>query len=131
MARGFAYADGASGKFGQTSRPKTRRASLVMHAQSRKALVRETIARRSDCAIGLMVTLAHGSSEDIHAAIAGNSVATRAILEHLSTDRSARIPRLGSGNAPADAHGPHSRVSHPASRAQSHTSRKGMPSWRS
>jgi hypothetical protein len=105
MARGFAYADGASREVDEASRPIMHRATVVMHAQSRNALVREIIARRPDLPIGLTVTLAHDASEDVRAAIAGNPVVAQAVLEHLATDRSVSVlialvsnPSLGPGS---------------------------------
>ena len=99
MARGFAYAEGASREIDEANRPTMHRATVLMHAQSRNALVREVIARRHDLPIGVTVTLAHDASEDVRTAIAGNPVVAQAVLEHLATDRSVSVLIALVGNA--------------------------------
>ncbi len=91
MARGFTFADGASPEVVEAGKPFLHRATLVMHAQSKNALVREIIARRDDLPFGLMVTLAHDSAEDVRAAVAANPTAMPAVLDHLATDRSVPV----------------------------------------
>jgi hypothetical protein len=91
MARGYGYADGASPEVDEARRPYLHRATLMLHAQSKNAMVREIIAAREDLPLGLMVTLAHDSSDDVRAAIAGNPSATPVILEHLAADRSTAV----------------------------------------
>ena len=58
---------------------------------SRNALVRAAIAARTDCPLGLMVTLAHDYSAEVRAAIARNGTAQRTVMAYLSADRSVEV----------------------------------------
>ena len=87
MARGFNYAPGASEEVQLAARPDLQRAQVAALAQSRNAVVRETIAARRDLALGQMVSLAHDRSSEVRAVLARNPSAAQSVVEHLAEDR--------------------------------------------
>lgn len=60
-------------------------------AQARDPEVREVIARRDDCPMGLLAALSHDRSAHVRAGVAGNRRLTRAVAEHLAQDRDVRV----------------------------------------
>ncbi len=91
MARGFMYADGASEDVATARRPDLTKAQLVELAQSKNELVKEIIAGREDCPLGIMVTLTHDKATDVRAAVAGNPLASRTVMEHLADDKQSAV----------------------------------------
>lgn len=91
MARGFNYAPGASAEVEEAARPGLDKARINELAGSRNALVRAAIAARTDCPLGLMVTLAHDYSAEVRAAVAKNPTAQRTVMAYLSADRSVDV----------------------------------------
>lgn len=91
MARGFNYAPGASAEVQAALEPELTKEQLVEFGASRNALVRAAVAARSDCPLGLMVTLAHDYSAEVRAEVARNSHAQRTVMTYLSMDRSVDV----------------------------------------
>jgi hypothetical protein len=91
MARGFNYAPGASAEVQEASLPGLDKARINELAGSRNPLVRVVIAARTDCPLGLMVTLAHDYSAEVRASIARNPTAQRTVMAYLSADRSVDV----------------------------------------
>ena len=87
MARGFNYAPGSSPEVDEALQPGLHRAHVQALAQSKNWLVREVIAGRDDCPLGVMVGLAHDSHTEVRTAVAGNQVIARTVMEHLARDR--------------------------------------------
>ncbi|WP_152649753.1 hypothetical protein [Demequina oxidasica] len=88
MARGFSYAPGASPEVLEaTSGQLTRERLLELGASSNK-LVREAVAGRADCPLGMLVTLAHDHAAPVRVAVAANPIASRTVMAYLSADRS-------------------------------------------
>jgi hypothetical protein len=54
-------------------------------------MVREAIAGREDCPLGVMVGLAHDSHVEVRTAVAGNVSVARTVMEHLARDRSPEV----------------------------------------
>ena len=67
--------------------PGLHRAHVQALSQSKNWLVREVVAGRDDCPLGVMVGLAHDSHAEVRTAIAGNSAIARTVMEHLARDR--------------------------------------------
>jgi len=67
--------------------PGLHRAHVQALSQSKNWLVREVIAGREDCPLGVMVGLAHDSHTEVRTAVAGNPVIARTVMEHLARDR--------------------------------------------
>jgi hypothetical protein len=86
------YADGASAEVAQARNSDLSKDQIVAFGQSKNSLVREIIASRSDCPLGIMVTLTHDRETDVRAAVAGNTSASRTVMEHLTDDK--QIPVL-------------------------------------
>jgi len=61
--------------------------------------VRATIARRPDCPLGLLASLAHDRRSDVRVAVAGNRRLTDAIARHLAGDRDVRVLQALARNA--------------------------------
>ncbi|PKQ26669.1 MAG: hypothetical protein CVT64_02885 [Actinobacteria bacterium HGW-Actinobacteria-4] len=91
MARGFSYAAGASDEVEAARQPELDKATLQAMGQSKNAYVREIIAGRSDCPLGLMVTLAHDYVPDVRTAVAGNASALQSVMEYLARDKHAGV----------------------------------------
>ncbi|WNM24035.1 hypothetical protein [Demequina capsici] len=87
MARGFNYAPGASDDVSRAADPALTRESVTELCSSKNAVVRETLARRSDLTLGQSVMLTHDSAADVRAALGANTAVGGTILEHLSEDR--------------------------------------------
>ena len=91
MARGFNYAPGASAEVLEAQRPDLHKTHLMALGSSRNTLVRETVAARGDCPLGLMVTLAHDHVVEVRCAIARNPRAQGTVMAYLSADRSVHV----------------------------------------
>jgi hypothetical protein len=91
MARGFNYAAGASGEVHAAREPNLDKGQLQEMGQSKNAYVREIIASRADCPLGLMVTLAHDYVPDVRVAVAGNPSALQSVMEYLARDKHAGV----------------------------------------
>ena len=91
MARGYSSAPGASPEVAEASKPDLDRESITAHGTSKDPVVREVIAGRLDCPVGLMIVLAHDRVADVRCAVAANPAALRAVLEHLAEDRVASV----------------------------------------
>lgn len=87
MARGFNYAAGASDEVDAARNPDLDKVALQTMGHSRNAYVREIIAGRPDCPLGLMVTLAHDYVPDVRVAVAGNASALQSVMEYLARDK--------------------------------------------
>ena len=55
--------------------------------------VREAVALREDCPLGVLITLAHDRALDVRVAVAANKRIGRAVAEHLITDRENSVLR--------------------------------------
>lgn len=88
MARGFSYAPGASVEVVEAESQGLDRDRLRQLGASTNKVVREAVARREDCPLGLMVTLAHDNVSDVRAAVAANPSTSHTILAMLAEDRS-------------------------------------------
>ena len=91
MARGFRSAPGSSPEVIEAESPDLDRARLLDLGSSGNVIVRAAIAVRSDCPLGLMVSLAHDYSPDVRVAVAGNPRALRSVLHYLAADRSVQV----------------------------------------
>ena len=87
MARGFNYAPGASPEVLEAQQPGLHRAHIMALGSSRNVLVRAAVAARTDCPLGLMVTLAHDYHADVRSAVARNPAAQRTVMAYLAADR--------------------------------------------
>jgi hypothetical protein len=87
MARGFNYADGASRDIDLARSADLERDQILALGQGKNALVREIVAAREDCPLGLMVTLAHDHVTDVRVAIARNPRALQSVMEYLAKDK--------------------------------------------
>ncbi|WP_062069918.1 hypothetical protein [Demequina sediminicola] len=99
MARGFQYAPGASDEVVHAREATVLKGELPTLAQSKNAVVRETVAGRLDIPIGVMATLAHDRSVDVRCALASNPHVTSSVLEHLAGDRHVEVVLAVLGNA--------------------------------
>lgn len=63
---------------------------LAMH---RDSAVREAVARRVTCPIGVLAALADDAAEEVRVAAVSNPRAVRAIFEHVMVDKSPRVLR--------------------------------------
>jgi hypothetical protein len=91
MARGFASADGASEEVSEAARDVLHKTRVIVLGQSKNKLVREIVAGRPDCPLGILITLTHDRVPDVRAAVAGNPIASSSILEHLADDKSVEV----------------------------------------
>lgn len=91
MARGYMYAPGASAEVDSARREVLDKTQLVVLGQSKNEVVREIIAARTDCPLGIMVTLTHDRSTDVRAAVAGNPSVSRTVMEHLAEDKQVAV----------------------------------------
>ena len=91
MARGFSYAPGASPEVQEAMQPGLHRAHIQALGQSKNWMVREAIAARVDCPLGVMVGLAHDSHTEVRTAVAGNPSIARTVMEHLARDKHAEV----------------------------------------
>lgn len=91
MARGFNYAPGASPEVQEAMQQGLHRAHIQALGQSKNWMVREAIARRPDCPLGVMVGLAHDSHAEVRTAVAGNPSIARTVMEHLARDKSTEV----------------------------------------
>jgi len=98
MARGFNYAPGASAEVEEASRDGLGKERLTELGGSRNPVVREAVAARPDCPLGMMVTLAHDHAAPVRAAIAGNPRVLRSVLEYLARDRQVDVLVAVAGN---------------------------------
>ena len=70
--------------------PPERLLRLAVH---RDHWVREAVAHREDCPLGVLITLAHDRAVDVRVAVAANQRIGRAVAEHLITDRETAVLR--------------------------------------
>lgn len=91
MARGFHHAPGTDVQMHQAQDPGLTKSELLPLGSSRSAAVREVVASRQDCPLGLMVSLAHDYHVDVRCAIAGNPSAQRSVLAYLAADRHVEV----------------------------------------
>lgn len=91
MARGFNYAPGADPEVEQARLPTLHRAHIQALSQSKNWLVRQAVACRTDCPLGVMVVLAHDSQAQVRETLALNSSITRALMEHLALDKNVEV----------------------------------------
>ena len=66
---------------------------LLRLAVHRNHWVREAVANRDDCPLGVLITLAHDRAVDVRVAVAANKRIGRAVAEHLITDRETSVLR--------------------------------------
>lgn len=66
-------------------------ARLQQLALCKEIAVREVIARRPDCPMGLLATLAHDSRSEVRAGAAGNPRIAQAVADHLAKDKDPRV----------------------------------------
>ncbi|MCB2412953.1 hypothetical protein LGT39_08850 [Demequina sp. TTPB684] len=76
-------------------------ARLQRLAAAGDRVVRQTIAGRPDCPLGLLASLAHDRLVDVRVAVAGNSRLTDAVARHLAGDRDPRVLKALARNASA------------------------------
>jgi len=72
---------------------------LLRLAVHRDHLVREAVALREDCPLGVLITLAHDRAVDVRVAVAANKRIGRAVAEHLIADRETSVLRALIHNA--------------------------------
>lgn len=92
MARGFSYAPGASPEVQEALQPDLHRAHIQQLSQSKNWMVRQAIASRTDCPLGVMVVLAHDGHTEVRVTLAANPTISRAVMEHLAQDKHAEVP---------------------------------------
>ena len=68
-------------------------ARLLRLAVHRDHWVREAVALREDCPLGVLITLAHDRAVNVRVAVAANTRIGRAVAEHLVTDRENSVLR--------------------------------------
>lgn len=68
-------------------------------ARHRDASVREALARREDCPMGVLASLAHDSRPAVRVAVASNRRANRAVLENLARDRDPAVIKAVARNS--------------------------------
>ncbi|WP_430867696.1 hypothetical protein [Demequina aurantiaca] len=91
MARGFSYAPGSSPDVVAAQAEEVSRADILEFGSSNNKLVREAIAARADCPLGVLVGLAHDHVGAVRVAVASNPTASQTILDYLSADRSVDV----------------------------------------
>lgn len=91
MARGFNYAPGASAEVEEAGTPGLDKDRIRELAYSRNVLVREAIARREDCPLGLMAQLVHDHDAKVRAALGANPRLLGSVVEHLARDRHVEV----------------------------------------
>lgn len=64
--------------------------------------VRTVIARRADCAMGILATLAFDHDSDVRAGVAGNPRITEAVSTHLARDKDAKVVKALARNHAID-----------------------------
>lgn len=64
---------------------------LLRLAVHRDHWVREAVARREDCPLGVLITLAHDRALDVRVAVGANRRISRAVAEHLMNDREVSV----------------------------------------
>ncbi|WP_430867695.1 hypothetical protein [Demequina aurantiaca] len=84
--------------------PDLDRARLMELATSRSTAIREAIASRSDCPLGVLAALAHDHRTSVRCEVAANPSMPRAIAEVLMRDRDASVLKAIARNdaAPQD-----------------------------
>lgn len=85
------YASGASEEVDYARRTDLSKAQLIALGQSKNDYVREIIAGRQDCPLGIMITLAHDRALDVRRAVASNPAASRTVMEHLANERNLAV----------------------------------------
>lgn len=98
MARGFNYAPGASPEVAEASADAITRERLVELGASHNKMVREIVAARADCPLGLLVTFAHDHVVSVRVAVASNPIALRSVMAYLSADRAIEVVEALIGN---------------------------------
>lgn len=88
----------ASPEWLEASAPETPLARLQQLASCKEIAVREVVARRLDCPMGLLATLAHDVRSEVRAGVAGNPRITQAVAEHLVGDKDPRVLKALSRN---------------------------------
>lgn len=88
----------ASPEWLEASAPETPLARLQALAGCKEIAVREVVARRLDCPMGLLATLAHDARSEVRAGVAGNPRITQAVAEHLVGDKDPRVLKALSRN---------------------------------
>ena len=78
--------------------PETARERVIELARSREKAVREAVAARGDCPLGVLITLAHDNHATVRISAAANTDAARAVLEHLAKDRDASVQKAVARN---------------------------------
>lgn len=86
MARGFNYAPGASPQISQAAEPDLSAEKIRELAQSKNYLVREAVAVRMDCPLGVIFTLAQDDRPSVRALLAANPSIPGGIVGHLLHD---------------------------------------------
>ena len=76
--------------------PRSRFLALAHH---KDPTVREALARRPDCPMGVLASLAHDGRAAVRVAAASNTSANRAVLEHLALDRDTAVLKAVARNA--------------------------------
>ncbi|MEX0913808.1 MAG: hypothetical protein WDZ57_02530, partial [Demequina sp.] len=98
MARGFMYAPGSSPEVDEARADHLSKDQVVAFGQSKNSLVREIIAARSDCPLGIIVALTHDRETDVRVAVAGNPSVSRTVMEHLAEDKQVAVLEALLGN---------------------------------
>ncbi len=88
----------ASAEWVEASTQETPLRRLQELASCREIAVREVVARRPDCPMGLLATLAHDARSEVRAGVAGNPRITQAVAEHLVADKDPRVLKALSRN---------------------------------
>ena len=88
----------ASPEWLEASAPETPLSRLQKLASCKEIAVREVIARRLDCPMGLLATLAHDARSEVRAGVAGNPRITQAVAERLVDDKDPRVLKALSRN---------------------------------
>ena len=91
MARGFRYAPGASPDIETAARPDLTAEQIRDLAQSKNYLVREAVARRTDCPLGVIFTLAQDDKPSVRAILAANPAIPGGIVGHLLADQEREV----------------------------------------
>ncbi len=91
MARGFNYAPGASPQIEQAAEPGLSAEQIRELAQSKNYLVREAVAQRDDCPLGVIFTLAQDDKPSVRALLAANPIIPGGIVGHLLHDTETEV----------------------------------------
>lgn len=91
-----------SAEWHEASAAGTSLARLQKLATFRDESIRTLVARRVDCPIGLLATLAFDRSSDVRAGVAGNPRITEPVAEHLARDRDPKVVKALARNHAID-----------------------------